>query len=342
MNSKIVKAAPIEIDWHQGLSIYASEAFLKTISNEYGWIGGMDKHGNVLCVLPYSLIRRSIFRLVRFPVETILIQPDLTIDEERVFLNCAMQYFRSIRADLVMPATFNTVFRTFPEGACAAPFGSYVLSLAQSEENLWDNVHSKHRNSIRSAQKRGVTIHTGFEHLPTAYRLTRASFIRSARGTLGKARQYLRNDFEGFKRQVTSLEGNAVVFVAKLGDETQGAAVMHFSEHSAYYMHGGSIDKTVPGAQNLLQWEAILYFKRLGVQYYDFVGARISPEKGSKIEGIMNFKKRFGGTLVQGYMWKYPFHDFRYSLYNLAARLRSSGDVVDQERHKLTDNMSVA
>src|SRR5215472_17559628 len=221
MNSRIVKATRIEMSWHEGLSIYSSEAFLKTVSDQYGWIGGMDEHGNVLCVLPYSLIRKSIFRLVRFPVETILIQPDLTIDEERVFLNFAMQHLRSEGTHLVMPATFNTVFRTFPEGACAAPFGSYVIDLAPSEESLWDNVHSKHRNSIRSAQKRGVTIHTGSDQLETAYRLTRASFWRSAKGTLGKARQYMKNDFEAFKRQTASLGNNAVVFVAKLGDEPQ-------------------------------------------------------------------------------------------------------------------------
>jgi lipid II:glycine glycyltransferase (peptidoglycan interpeptide bridge formation enzyme) len=85
---------------------------------------------------------------------------------------------------------------------------------------------------------------------------------------------------------------------------------------------------------NLLQWEAIRLFHEQGVQQYDFFGARIDPEKGSKIEGIMNFKKRFGGKLIQGYQWKFAFHPIKYSLYSVAASVRNGGDLVDQESSK--------
>lgn len=63
--------------------------------------------------------------------------------------------------------------------------------------------------------------------------------------------------------------------------------------------------------------------------------ARINPEKGSKEEAINSLKKHFGAKLIQGYMWKYPLHPIKYHLYNLAARLRSGGDIVDAERHKM-------
>ena len=54
-------------------------------------------------------------------------------------------------ADVVIPATTNTIFRTYPDGATAAPYGSYVVDLTQTEEALWNKVHSKHRNVIRNA-----------------------------------------------------------------------------------------------------------------------------------------------------------------------------------------------
>ena len=41
-----MKVIPIEIDWHPGLSIYASESFMKTVGDEYGWLGGMDNSGS--------------------------------------------------------------------------------------------------------------------------------------------------------------------------------------------------------------------------------------------------------------------------------------------------------
>ena len=46
---------------------------------------------------------------------------------------------------------------------------------------------------------------------------------------------------------------------------------------------------------NLLHWHAIRLFRALGVKQYDFVGARINPSKGSKQEGLVIFKERFGG-----------------------------------------------
>jgi lipid II:glycine glycyltransferase (peptidoglycan interpeptide bridge formation enzyme) len=86
---------------------------------------------------------------------------------------------------------------------------------------------------------------------------------------------------------------------------------------------------------NFLQWEMMRHFRGIGVRQYDFVGVRIDPEVGSKQEGIRRFKERFGGQLVQGYMWKFPFRPVKRLLYSLVMHLRSGGDVVDMERHKL-------
>ncbi len=330
-----MKAKRVEINWHSGLPIYASEAFLKGVSGEYGWIGGINETGKLLCVLPYSVIRKSLFRLIRFPVQTIPLEEELDIDEERGFLNSVVKYFRSTGADLIIPATFNTVFRTYPDKAMVAPFGSYIVDLRKSEEELWNNLHSKHRNVIRNAMKKGVTIRSGPEHLATAYRLVRDSFRRSAKGLTGRLRIGFRMDYEAFKDQVLGLGEYVKVFVAEHEGIAQGCAVIPFSDHSAYYMHGGSIPNPLTGAANLLQWEAIRQFRELGVGHYDFFGARMDPERGSKVEGIMKFKERFGGQLIQGYMWKLSFRPLKYFLYSLAARVRSGGDVVDQERHKL-------
>ena len=95
------------------------------------------------------------------------------------------------------------------------------------------------------------------------------------------------------------------------------------------------------GSHNLLQWEIVKKLKTLNVKQYDFVGARINPPKGSKIEGIQRFKSRFGTTLHQGYMWKYIFNKPMYFLYVqilklLAFKNRSKykGDIIDQENSR--------
>jgi hypothetical protein len=321
-----MRAARVEIDWHSGLSIYASESFLKAVGDEYGWIGGFDDSGKLRCVLPYTIIRKAIFRMVRFRVETIPVGQALDVQEEKSFLNNVIEYFRSIGADMIIPATTNTIFRTYPDGAIAAPYGSFIIDLAQPEETLWSNLNSTHRRKVRLAIKQGVQIRTGIEHIETAYELVRDTFKRSKMSFM---------KFEAFNRMVRSLGDNIKIWVAYHQGIVQGCIVVPFSQHSAYYVYGGSIPEPVPGATNLLHWEAIRFFRGRGVKSYDFVGIRIDPEKESKQEGLMLYKQRFGGQLVRGFMWKYSIHPLKYAIYCLAVRILRGGDIVDQECHKL-------
>lgn len=142
-------------------------------------------------------------------------------------------------------------------------------------------------------------------------------------------------EFGHFRREVEAFGNNVKVFVAEYEGIVQSAAVIPFSMHSAYYMHGGSISNPVTGASNLLHWEAIREFRGHGVSRYDFFGVRANPAEGSKLEGIRKFKERFGGKIEIGYMWKMPFHRTKALLYDVATLIRSGGDVVDQERRKV-------
>ncbi|MDF0643868.1 MAG: peptidoglycan bridge formation glycyltransferase FemA/FemB family protein [Nitrospira sp.] len=264
--------------------------------------------------------------MVRFRAETIPWGEVLEREEERLFLNRAVEYLRSTGADMIIPATNNAIFRVCPDGAIAAPYGTFIIDLTQAEEALWTNLHSKHRNVIRSAKNKGVEIRCGTEHLSTAYDLTRETLKRS------KLRFMSEGEFEHF---VCGLNEHVKIFVAFYQGSPQGCAVLPFSSHSAYYLYGGSVLSPLTGAMNLLQWEAIRTFQSLGVKRYDFVGVRINPEKGSKQEGLMTFKQRFGGRLTQGYMWKYSFNPVKFAAYSLSVRFMRGGDIVDQESHKL-------
>jgi len=319
-------AKKIEITWHPGMSIYASEPFLKAVGDEYGWLGGFDNSGQLCCILPYTIIKKGFFRMVRFRVETIALENEFAVQEEKRFLNSVIDFFRDSGADMIIPATTNTIFRTYPDGAVIAPYGTYLIDLNQPEETLWRNLNTSHRRNIRRAKDSGVEIKDGMPQIKTAYELVRETFKRSSMPFMG---------YDDFSRMVSSLGENIKIFVAEHKGEVQGCTVVPFSQHRAYYVYGGSSPKPLAGANNLLHWHAIQEFKKLGVNHYDFVGTRINPEKGSKQEGIMTFKKRFGAELVQGYMWKYPLHRLSYAAYAMAVRILRGGDIVDAEKHKL-------
>jgi hypothetical protein len=321
-----MRAMPVEIKWHPGLPIYASESFLRTVGDDYGWIGGVDDSGELRCVLPYTVIRKAILRMIRFRTETIPVKRELDLLEEKLFLNLAVDYLRSTGADMIIPASTNAIFRVYPDGAEAAPYGTYIIDLSQPEETLWTNLNASHRRKVRLAMKSGVQIRSGLDHLETAYRLVRDTFQRSALPFM---------NYDRFERMVLGLAENVMVLIAESKGIAQGCAVIPFSSYRAYYVYGGSIPDPMIGATNLLHWRAIQLFREHGVKHYDFVGVRINPKKGSKQEGLMMFKERFGGQLVQGYIWKYSFHPVRYFLYRIAAKVRSGGDIVDNEHHKL-------
>lgn len=325
-NVEVIKAKQIAIEWHPGLSIFSSEKFLKAVGDEYGWLGGFDKSGKLKCILPYTVIKKTIFRMVRFRVETMPVERELSINEEKAFLNSSVKYFRSIGVDMIIPATTNTIFRTYPDGADAAPYGSYIIDLQQSEDDLWHNIDRRKRQQINKAIKAGVTIRDGSDNLKEAYDLIVDTFKRSRLPFMSQ---------EDFKAYIGGLGENGKVIIADYNGVAQSYVVFGFSDYCVYAIYAGNVDNQQPGANQLIYWEAIRRFKNLGVRQYDFVGARINPEKGSKQETINRMKRHFGAQLKQGYIWKYPIKPLKYKFYLIASRWRSGGDIVDSERHKM-------
>ena len=321
-----MKAKPIAINWHPDLPIFASESFLKAVGDEYGWLGGFDKSEKLKCILPYTIVKKAIFRMARFRVETICLDEAFSIEEEKSFLNSVVDYLRTIGADMIIPATTNSIFRTYPDGADAAPYGSYIIDLTQPEDVLWHNIQRIMRQNINTAKKNGVIIRNGSDDLEAAHKLIVETFKRSNLPFMG---------FKEFIRFVEGLGNNSKILIADYNNTPQSYTVFGFSNYCAYAIYAGNIDNQHQGASKLLLWEAMRHFKNLGVQCYDFVGARINPEKGSKQDALSSMKRRFGATLKQGFIWKYSINPLKYKLYCLASRWRSGGDIVDAEHHKI-------
>jgi hypothetical protein len=321
-----LSAAPVDIRWHSGVPIYASEAFLKSEGGRFGWIGGTNEQGELRCVLPYSIIQKPGLRMVRFRTATIPWTEAFELEEEKSFLGSVVEYFRSSGADMIIPSGNTAIFRTFPDGAAAAPYGTFINNLEQPEETLKSEVRKTFRQNIRKAAAAGVQIKSGMQYLDTSYELVAATLKRSGVGF---------KTHSEFTRRVHGLGEHVRIFVAEHDGIVQGCMLSPFSNHTAYNCYAGSRPEPVLGAMHLLHWEAMREFRAMGVKRFDFQGVRISPEKGSKQEGIMNYKRGFGGNFVQGYLWKYPLRPLKSIAYAVAVRIMMAGDIVDQEQHKL-------
>ena len=321
-----MKVHSVDIAWHPDLPIYASDRFLAAVGEEFGWLRGTSDSGEPLCLIPYTIVKKPGFRMVRFRTATIPLAGALDEAQERDFLNRVVKYFRSTGADFILPGSNNTIFKASPDGAQAAPYGTFIKDLTKPEDAMLAEIHSDHRRNIRQAEKAGVQVKHGPEYARVAYDMVAETLARSSMKLRG---------YEDYTKILTALGENVKIFVAEREGTVVAAMVSPFSKYGAYDWYSGTIAEPVRGARPLLLWQAMRTFREMGVRQFDFTGVRINPEKGSKQEGLSNFKMRFGGQLVQGYMWKYSFQPLKFAAYSMAMRWLRGGDVVDLEGHKL-------
>lgn len=266
---------------------------------EYGYI---EDSG---LILPFALINKAKFiRIIQLPT-TIIGKYDET--EARSFLNKAVELLRKEYHAAIIMSLNTSPMITYPEKALYCKFGSYILDLSPSEEDLFKGLHSKHRNVIKKAMKDGVEITYGQENVDVC-----VSLIGETYGRQGKSASN-----ESYYRNLAFLGDNCDYWVARLDGKVQGCAIILWDKDTAYYMHGGSCNHPHSGAMNLLQWEVIKKMKERGVKKYDFVGARATVVEGSKLEGIQRFKERFGGELIMGYRWEIDCNTVNAAIYRL-------------------------
>ncbi len=322
-------------DWTEDQSVFASPSYLEALARtnasieRFGWIGG-SAGGKLRFVLPYILQRQRVFRYVQFQSATVCLDPATAADDEKEFLNSAAGFLRKNAVDFIVQPTVNALFRTYPDRAIQAPYGNYVLDLMLSEQELWNAMHIRHRQSVKAAVKAKVEIRQDNTQIDQAHRMIAESLGRSGLAAYERDR---------FTTMISGLGDRVRIFTAWQGDECQCCAVLPFSRAGASYIYGGRSAGADQGAHHLLHWEAIRYFKGIGVPRYDFHGARLKPAPGSKQAGIGKFKARFGSRMETGYLWKLPLRPLKYLAYRKALGFRSwlqgqalAADIIDQER----------
>ena len=325
INVKIIK-----FKWSESHSIFSSEEYLRSISSDYNWIGGFSNN-ELVCFVPYTKKYHKIFGKVVFTVaqfqSSTIYEKEITVEIEKEFLEKAIDLLRNDKVDYIIQPPTYAVFRTVFSEAVFASFGTYKLNLLRSEDELWQGIHQKHRNVIRNAIKNNVDIHEGIEYVDIAYDMIKKTMERSNMGFIER---------DKFDKVIAGFCKNVKIFVALHNGDPQSCAVIPYSKYSTYYLYGGTIDEPILGANNLLHWKAIQLFRMADVKWYDFVGARINPPAGSKLEGIQRFKLRFGSELQQGFLWKIGISPIKAKIYDLIKKhIKKDYDIIDQEKKRI-------
>jgi hypothetical protein len=317
----------IILEYSNHFPIFASSEYLALVSKEYGWFGGFG-NGKLVCALPYIVKKKFIFKWIQFQTETLCINPPLSAEEEKYFLNSVIDFLRKENIDFIVQPPPHALSLSYPDGSFHVPFGSYAIDLLRSEEELWKNVQPRTRRAINEATQENIVIKIDTVPRGVIHSLLKETMERSGMNAISRGE---------LDRLLDAFPHNAKVFTAFHNDIPQGCVVFFFSTCRANALYGGSAVNALRDAGKLMYWESIKYFKSLGVRSYDFSGARLHPKVGSKQEGIQRFKEHFGASLRRGYLWKFVFNRPKYLLYSILYRVRNRGvgDIIDQEIHSM-------
>lgn len=301
------------------IPIFAQKEYLQTFSNDYGWITD-EKY-----LLPFVIRERFIFKYATFTHQTISILGINDIQQEKEFLNDAVLVLKKTGVDFITQPPTHVLFNTVPDNSVYASFGTYTLDLTLSEETILKNIHSRPRQYINSAKNYNINIETGDQLLDICHKIISKTHQRQGISFMTNS------ELSKFSK---ILKNNIAFFASKHNNTYQSAIIIMYDKNEAYYMYGGKTNDAHNASNYILHWEAIIFFKSIGLKKYKFVGARINPNIDKKKAGIQKFKERFGGELHTGFLWKYDIHPIKRKLYSFLIHLKygkKNNDIIDEE-----------
>jgi len=195
-----------------------------------------------------------------------------------------------------------------------------LLDTTQTEAELLEKMHHKHRYNLKYAEKKGVTVKEAenAKDFDTFFDLYAATAVRQKYYIHPK--RYYQTIWEKLYPN-----GIAKILTAYYENEPLASWLFFVYDNVLYYPYGGSSEKFRNlNASTLVAWEGIKLGKKNNCKTFDMWGASKNPnDTTDPWYGFTNFKLKFGGTYVE-YTDSYDFvlNKVAYDLFNTANSLR--------------------
>ena len=194
--------------------------------------------------------------------------------------------FSEERKNIISSAKYNLL------SSGVQPKDTLVLNIAQSEDDILRQMHSKTRYNIRIAIRHGVTVAEETNNDGLKYFYQMAQEIEK------------RGDFHFHKEsyyqkmlEVLGREQMVSLLVARHDNEPLAAGIFIKFGKTFTYAHGASFKKKAHVmAPHQLHWEALVKAKKENFSAYDFFGVAPNEDPKHSWSGISRFKRGFGGN----------------------------------------------
>ncbi len=182
--------------------------------------------------------------------------------------------------------------RGFVQGDPIQPQATQLLDIDREPEALKASFKPKTRYNLNLAERKGVTV-KGSRDVATFARLAADTAKRQGIHLPGAAYYQAALELFGPKDAVR------LYLAQHEGDVLGGIMVFRFGR-TATYLFGGSTDRKRELMPNyLLHWQAMLDFRGLGCDTYDWWGIPEEPAPDHPWFGLYRFKTGFGGETVR-------------------------------------------
>jgi FemAB family len=317
-------------------NIFSDESpiqFLKGFSMFYN-----DYHGNEVKILysekldayiPIRYFKVKVFRFAQILHAPICNNVELEADAQQHFFEELVAYHQEneLCQRFIQPHPYG-ILKAVPQGAQSCPFGTYINELSvMTEEELLFSFDPKYRKSVNHAEKNGAVIKFGKDQFNVFYELYRQTTERAG----------IHCDPVSYFEKLYKNLGEEYVEIGVVYDQDQaiGSILLIATKYSALCTHAGSGGESkLYGGMKMLHYQMMLRLKHRGVRLYDLVGVRINSNNES-LEGIFRFKKGFGGTLKEGYLWKMDIAKVQTKVFDMMMRIRYRSqtfrDIIDEE-----------
>jgi serine/alanine adding enzyme len=181
------------------------------------------------------------------------------------------------------------------------------IDLTQDMESIWnEQIHSKHRNSIRKAEKAGLSCVIDADYVE--YEGFRELYNETMKKKNANDFYFFNDDyFESFKKKFLH---NSFLGHVKIADKIISSAIFFYSEKYAHYhLAGSDIQHLSLNPNCFLLYKVAEYLKSLEIQIFHLGGGTDTSENNP----LFRFKARFSNKRYEFYIGEIIFNS---SLYN--------------------------
>ena len=187
-----------------------------------------------------------------------------------------------------------------------------IVDLKKTESELWNEIHSKRRNEIRKAEKVGTLfkVSESSKDISETYNILKGVYKRSKLPLPDQ--KYFELAYEELGKEQFK------IFLAMSEGKFIGTMYALCFKDTIYDWYAGSIQEYYNKYPNdLIPWKVFLWGKENGYKKFDFGGA---GKPGIKY-GVRDYKKKFGGDLVNYGRYEKIQKPFLYQLSKLGFKI---------------------